>query len=316
VAFDADPPGRPKVDRPEAAPPKADPPAEMTLARRMWQLFEPVHAVTYFAPEAVAAYSDAGLRGFWRSYFAGRAAPLGAPDAAPVTASFFVFAPAMVARALPDVWSRITPERALETRLAGARAALAQPTAGIDPDRLARLAELMRTAARNVAVGGRPLAAANQALPWPDDPVGILWQATTILREHRGDGHVAALVTAGLDGIEATVWRTALGEGPGRADFQRARGHTDADWDAAADRLRERGWLDRTGGPTERSRLARLGIESVTDRLAEPTWHALGPENVAECAAALAPIAARAAETIRWPNPIGLPDPRAGAGPD
>ena len=69
------------------------------VARHLWQLYEPLHAVTYFAPEARAAFVGAGLRGFWRGYFAGRAAPLGAVPAAPVTALFYSFAPAMVARA-------------------------------------------------------------------------------------------------------------------------------------------------------------------------------------------------------------------------
>lgn len=86
----------------------------------MWTLFEPIHAVTYFAPEARAAFEEAGLRGFWRGYFAGRAAPLGPTGAAVVTASFFNFAPAFVARAIPAVWDLIAPEDALATRLAGA----------------------------------------------------------------------------------------------------------------------------------------------------------------------------------------------------
>src|SRR6266704_3117857 len=103
------------------------------MARSMWTLFEPIHAVTYFTAEARSAYEQAGLRGFWRGYFAGRAAPLGvagaggaaaaptgAASAAVVAASFFNFAPAFVARAIPGVWELITPEEALRVRLAGA----------------------------------------------------------------------------------------------------------------------------------------------------------------------------------------------------
>ncbi|MBU3868624.1 hypothetical protein KN815_32615, partial [Streptomyces sp. 4503] len=101
-----------------------------TTARTMWALFEPIHAVAYFAPEAKAAYEAGGLRGFWRGYFAGRAAPLGPVGPEPVVAAFFTFAPAMVARALPDVWSLTTPERALELRRTGAAAALARLLAG------------------------------------------------------------------------------------------------------------------------------------------------------------------------------------------
>src|SRR3984957_15417585 len=98
--------------------------ATAQTARSMWTLFEPIHAVTYFAPEARSAFEQAGLRGFWRGYFAGRAAPLGPAGAAVVTASFFNFAPAFVARAVPGIWDLITPEEALRTRLAGAAEAL------------------------------------------------------------------------------------------------------------------------------------------------------------------------------------------------
>src|SRR5574342_764117 len=97
---------------------------EITTARRMWVLFESVHAVTYFAPEARAAFEAAGLRGFWRGYFAGRAAPLGPVNAAPVIALFNSFSPSMVQRAIPDVWTRAMPDAALAARVDGAASAL------------------------------------------------------------------------------------------------------------------------------------------------------------------------------------------------
>jgi hypothetical protein len=281
-----------------------------SVARRMWRLFEPVHAVTYFAPQAIDAYAAAGLTGFWRGYFAGRAAPLGPVAAPPVVACFFGFAPTMVARALPGVWSRISPERALAARLDGARAALEPAVAGIPDAAIGRVAELMRAVAEHVDVPGRVLAAANAALPWPSDPLDTLWHATTILREHRGDGHVAALVTAGLDGAEVAVWRTSLGAAIGRADYQNVRGWSDDDWTAATERLRARGWLDDDDAPTERALLAEHSIEATTDHLAQPAWATLGPKAVAECVATLTPIAVRAADVMRWPNPIGVPDPR------
>ncbi len=150
------------------------------MARRMWRLFEPVYALTSLAPASLAAFQDAGLRGFWRAYFAGRAAPLGPVGAAPVIGAFFNFAPTMVARALPGVWTRISPDAALTARLAGARTALAPLLAPTDPDELADLTALMRAAAEQVTVAGRVLAAANTALPWPDDSAGVLWQAANI----------------------------------------------------------------------------------------------------------------------------------------
>lgn len=279
------------------------------MAQRMWRLFEPVHAVTYFAPASMAAWEDAGVRGYWRGYFAGRAAPLGPVGAGPVVGSFFGFAPAMVARALPDVWTRISPQRALAVRLDGARAALGPLLADVDPDAVAELAALLRSVAQRAPVAGRVLGAANAALPWPDDPIGALWHATTILRELRGDGHVAALVTAGLDAPESLVWRVSRG-GTDRAFYQQIRGWTDDEWDAAADRLRARGWLDAAGAPTETALAAAVELENTTDRLASDAWDALDPEAVDHVVKLLAPIAEGAAGLLMWPNPVGVPDPR------
>ncbi|CAI7977999.1 conserved hypothetical protein [Frankia sp. Hr75.2] len=283
--------------------------AEENVAQEMWRLFEPVHAVTYFAPGCLQAWQDAGLRGYWRAYFAGRVAPLGPVGPGPVVGSFFGFAPAMVARALPDVWTRISPEKALAVRLSAATAVLGPLVAEIDQAGLAELAGLLRAAAERVPVAGRVLGAANAALPWPEDPLEIIWHAATVLREHRGDGHVAALVTAGLDGPESLVWRVSRG-GTDRAFYQRIRGWTDEEWDAAADRLRARGWLDPTGTPTDAALRAARELEATTDRLARSPWDTLGPDATRRTAALLAPIAQATAPLLLWPNPVGVPDPR------
>src|SRR5439155_23094545 len=93
-------------------------------ARRLWRLLEPYHAATYFAPEARQAFKDAGLRGFWMGYFAGRAAPMGTVGPGVVTATFFGFEPSMVAKALPDAWGFANVDTVLEARLAGVDGAL------------------------------------------------------------------------------------------------------------------------------------------------------------------------------------------------
>lgn len=273
-----------------------------SVPRTMWTLFEPIHAVTYFAPQARAAFEAANLRGFWRGYFAGRAAPLGAVGAAPVRALFFGFAPGMVARALPDVWSRATPERSLHARLDGARAALGAILGDADA---AAAAALLREAATGVPTGGRALGAANAALPWPDDDLGVLWQAATVLREHRGDGHVAALLVAGFDGAETPAWRAAVDSG--RDYLQPARGWTDEEWTAAVDRLRGRGLLGDDGSATPEAVALRDSIEATTDRLAAEPWTRLGPERTEELRAALYPLAKAARASLPPDNPIGLP---------
>jgi hypothetical protein len=272
----------------------------MNPVRHLWSLIEPLHAVTYFSPEARAAYEEVGLRGFWRGYFAGRAAPLGAVDAAPVTALFFGFAPRMVERALPDLWSRITPREALRCREAGAVSSLRSHTNAETADVLWSVASAARTS-------GRALAAANAALPAPEDPHARLWLAATILREHRGDGHVAALVAAGVDGCESLVWRAAI-DGQ-RAELQGNRGWTDGEWEAARESLAARGWVDADGRATAPGRDAHAGMEALTDGMAEQPWTVLSPEERADLIAALEPAAAALRAVVPYPNAMGVPAP-------
>ena len=275
-----------------------------SVARRMWRLYEPIHAVTYFAPQARAAYEEAGLRGFWRGYFAGRAAPMGPVGPGPVYATFFGFHRAMVDRALPDVWRRLEPAGVLRARLDGARRALA---ALLDDELTATVteaAELLREAASAVDLAGRPLAAANADLAWPDDPLGTLWQAATVLREHRGDGHVAALLTNGLDGVESLVWRASVDSD--RQTLQPARGWSDAEWDAARRRLVDRGWLDDAGTATAAASTARDEIERLTDALAAAPWRWLGSDRTAHLTRLLTPICAAVADGLPYPNAVGL----------
>src|SRR2546423_4467551 len=220
--------------------------------RHMWTLFEPIHDVTYFHPAARAAFEEAGLRGFWRGYFAGRAAPLGPVPAAPVIAAFFSFAPHMVRRALPDVWTRASPERTLDARLRGAVDALRRLAADTLPDpHLTEAVELIEAATSPLEPAGRVLGAANAALPRPDEPLARLWQATTILREQRGDEHIAALVTAGLTGCPSIVLRSGLGLGPG--PMQGARGWSDQGWGPAPPPIPPRGWAHAPEAATPRS---------------------------------------------------------------
>jgi hypothetical protein len=272
----------------------------------MWTLFEPIHAVTYFAPEARSAYERAGLRGFWRGYFAGRAAPLGAASAAVVTASFFNFAPAFIARAVPGVWELITPGEALRVRTAGATEALQGLLAGREAD-AAAAADLLWRAIGELDFSGRVLGAATVALPVPGDGLARLWHAATVLREHRGDGHFAALAAADVDGCEAVALRCGLDLR--REDLQPVRGWTDDAWDEALARLAERGWIGVDGELTSAGRQAHAAVENATDWAAARPWARLGPETTAEIAAVLTPLALACASVVPYPSPIGVPAP-------
>ena len=282
-----------------------------STARSMWTLFEPIHAVTYFAPEARSAYEQAGLRGFWRGYFAGRAAPLGTASAAVVTASFFNFAPAFVARAIPGVWELITPDEALRVRMAGATGALSRLLAGREAD-ADTAADLLWRAIGKLDFSGRVLAAADAALPVPgagSSGPARLWQAATVLREHRGDGHFAALAAADIDGCEAVVLRCCLDLR--REDLQPVRGWTDEAWDDALSRLAVRGWVGADGALTSAGREAHAAVENATDRAAARPWARLGPETTAELVTVLTPLAQTCASVLPYPSPIGVPAPSA-----
>ena len=156
---------------------------------------------------------------------------------------------------------------------------------------------------------GRVLAGANADLPWPDEPLDRLWHAATILREHRGDGHVAALLTAGVDGCESLVWRAALDGDDLRASMQPARGWTDEEWQAAADRLRDRGWLTADDSATTTARTSYAEVEALTDRLAAGPWQRLGSEATEHCARVLEPLVARVWAVLPEDNPIPLRRP-------
>jgi hypothetical protein len=283
-------------------------PAEV---RELWRTTEPYHAVAYFAPEVVEAEARLGLKGFWMGYFSGRAAPMGAVGPAVVVATFFNFAPWMVERALPDAWQLASPAAVVASRFDGVDQALRGllgPLVGSEELRTA--AALARAAADACATEGRPLAAAWAGVAPPDDPHLALWLALSVLREHRGDGHVAALVEDGLDGCEVHPLLVAEG-GSTRAMQQRARGWDDEQWEAAVDRLVERGWLDQEGKLTELARGRREVIEAATDRLATAPWAALGRTRLDHFAQAMSPLhAAIAAHAlIPYPNPMGLTAP-------
>ncbi|HLU56200.1 MAG TPA: hypothetical protein VKZ81_12120 [Pseudonocardia sp.] len=273
--------------------------------RELWRLLEAVHAVVYFAPEARDVYGELGLRGFWMGYFASRSAALGTPGPRLVTALFHGFAPRMVERALPRAWEIVEPGRVLDTRARLARSALA-PHAGAAP-RLAAAADRLAGLLADLDVAGRPLAAAHLDVPAPADEVGRLWHATTVLREYRGDGHVAALVAAQVDGVEAhLLHRASLLER--QREF---RGWTEEEWAAAADRLRARGLLDDAGEPTARGREFRAGIEQSTDRSAAAALRNVDDAELTELTDALGPLARSIADAgaVPYPNAMGVARP-------
>jgi hypothetical protein len=276
-------------------------------ARELWALLEPIHAVTYFSPEPLEAFRAAGYRGFWMGYFAGRAAPLGPAGAGVVHAVFYNFSPERVARAVPSAWDFAPPAVALEARERGSVAALRRHLgpAAADPG-LARAAELASLAAGAAPLEGRVLFAANHALPEPEDPLSRLWHAATLLREHRGDGHVAALMSAGIGGRESHVFH-ALSSGTPREVYTVARDFDDEEWTGHVEALRSRG-LANDQGLTPAGAGLKAEIERLTDDLAAPAYDVLSDTERDELATLLRPVARAVVQSGELPldSPMGL----------
>jgi hypothetical protein len=282
------------------------------LARRAWTLYEPIHAIVYFASEAPEHYKAAGLRGGWMGYFASRSAPMGAVSAGLVTAVFYNFRPEMVARAIPDAWQFSSPELALTARTAVADAALRRLWGdAVDGAEVRDAADAMTAVARALRGGGRPIYTATAALDEPEAPHLKLWHACTLLREHRFDGHVAALTVHGLDGLESLVTAIATGSGVDVPTIRSFRGWTEEEWAAGVERLQRRGVLDAAGGLTVEGRHLRSDVEAMTDRLAADVWMSLDETSRERLFASLRKLSMllENEDGIRYPNPIGVPRP-------
>ena len=249
---------------------------DTAVARKTWRTLEPYHGLVYFAPEPVAAYAGIGIEGR-TGYFASRAAPMGAVATEVVQATFFNFHPRLVRTAMEGAWSTVSPDQVLAARLEGADGAL-RAVLGDDMVTGAEVAEaagLAREAAAACTLEGRPLYAGHASLPWPDAPHLALWHAISLLREFRGDGHLACLLVEGLDGCEALVVHGASGE-VAPSVLQTSRAWPEEEWAAASERLVARGWIDGSGGLTPVGLEGRQRIEDRTDALAMAPWEALG----------------------------------------
>jgi hypothetical protein len=279
----------------------------MSFARSLWSRIETLHAVTYFGSETVEAGRAAGLSGFWMGYFGFRAAPMGAVGSGVIEATFFNFAPSFVERWVPEVWQRASPQSLVEARGRAAAATLVSLAPSIAAIAVDVNVDLRRGAAR-CGGAGHPLCAANQRVSLPDDPVAALWQLCTLLREHRGDGHVAALTAEGLDGVEAHVL-IALDQDRPAEDLQRTRGWTADDWARAVTRCQARRLVDGGGRLSPAGREVRQRVEATTDRLAEFPWEDFDDRQRDRLLAVLDPAAEAVARSglIPYPNPMGLP---------
>jgi hypothetical protein len=261
------------------------------VARRLFELTEPISLVNFFAQEPADSMAALGLRNYWDGYFAGRSAPLGLVPAEVVHAAFYSFTLNEVARHIPKVWEMTTPEAAHAARERGCVAALRRILGDLaETPGLVRAAELLARASTSATTNGRVMYAGLRALPTPEHPVARLWHAANMLREHRGDGHVVALVSEAIGGTEAHVL-SALHMGIYPAEsFGRIHHLPKPHLDDVMDGLHNRGLLDASGRLTDTGRATKARIESLTDALAEAPYEGLAPLELDELIAVLEPI--------------------------
>ena len=260
----------------------SSPTAVTSHARRAYETLEPLHILVYFNPGLGAAQERTGLEPY-AFYVGARAAPMGECVSAVVTSAFMNFSPALIDAAWP---------KAIAYGLEGVSQArydmLDEQLRAILGDRvedpaIAQAAAVFAEAAAALPRSGRPLASAWAAAPAPTAPYLALWHHLAVLREWRGDNHIAALVEHGLGGLDAAVFHesrlpdpTVVRRTMGRRMVLLTRGYTDADWEAAVDRLVARGLTER--GDSATPVLTATGaalyddIEAITDAIGEPVW--------------------------------------------
>src|SRR6476469_7447845 len=262
-----------------------------SIARRMFELVEPIGVIPYSADEPNEAMFALGFTNYWDTYFAGRAAPLGLVPAEVVDALFYNFAPGEVARHIPKVWRTTTPEAATAARQKGCVNALRRILGdGVESPSFARATELLIKAATSAPYEGRPMYAALRAIPIPDDVVARLFHAASLLREHRGDGHIAALMIEGVGGLEAHVL-FALDMGMPAENFGRIHHLPPAQLATVVDGMRDRDLIGEDGWLSKQGRAVKQRVEALTDSLAAKPYERLEPDELDELDAGLEPLA-------------------------
>jgi hypothetical protein len=246
------------------------------------------HRLVYFVPEAAEEYAALGVTGRG-GYFASRVAPLGAVANEVIVATFYNFAPRAVSAAMPGVWSATTPPALQDARFRAVDRALKRIGFTMSSAEIDEARSIIDPVVAGLDYAGKPLAAANAAIALPTDPLLALWQQVTIIREWRGDAHIALLVANGVGPCECMVLQVGTGRFP-LAVTMATREWNQAEWAGAIRVLSARGWVDASGAMTPEGTAAREAIEDDTNRLCEPIWNVVGEAKTARLAEIIWPM--------------------------
>ncbi|WIX79545.1 hypothetical protein QRX50_01660 [Amycolatopsis carbonis] len=272
-------------------------------AKKFKGTFDTLHSLIYFVPEAEEHLTAAGLRPGRMTYFASRSAPMGAVKADVVAATFYNFNPEIIERHIPCAWTLATPEQITEARFNAVDAALSRLLGDeIHAETTAEAAELAREATDGCRPEGRALYAGHASLAWPEKPHLVLWHALTLMREHRGDAHVAALMLHGLDGLAALVTHVASGAGFTPDMAKSTRGWSDEQWDAEVARLANQGVIGPDGDLTDKGTDLRERVEAATNAASEGPWRHLGEEKSTRLAELCRPLSRAVVKAGAFPR--------------
>ncbi|WP_017975904.1 SCO6745 family protein [Actinopolyspora halophila] len=253
------------------------------ISREAKQALEAPHSMIYFAPEAERETTALGLEPGAMAYFAARAAPMGPVGPGVVSATFYNFNPELVAMCVPKAWSIADPAEIVAARFRAASAALERMLGSetLNSETVREAAELATRATEGCSPAGKPLFAAHADLSCPEQPHLRLWHALTLLREFRGDAHIAALQQAGIGPLEALVLQNATGRGMNASTLRRTRHWSEQEWETTRRELSERGLLDDSGELSTEGQDLLERIEEATDEAALPPWRHLGSTEAA-----------------------------------
>ncbi len=272
------------------------------LSRAFYQAYEPVHSAIYFVQAAQDAYADAGLKPGWMGYFASRSAPMGRVGAEVVAATFYSFAPGLVARSIPSAWELASPEQVTEARLRAVGAMMSTALADEDAGGLDRLCGTLEPVATALPIAGHPLYGGHLSVQLVDDPAVRLWQIVTLFREHRGDTHMALLAGNGLSSMEANIIHHLDGRAT-KEFLTRSRGYREEDWSAGVADLAARGLVAADGTAlTAAGTNLKARIEAATDELSAHALDALGQEGLHQVMQELGAIS----DAVRKAHPLPI----------
>ncbi len=263
---------------------------DRSIVRTVHMAINMTHRPVYFVPEANEEYAALGVEPGRGTYFASRTAPMGVVPDEVILATFYNFSEQAVRTAeVGKVWAGALPDALQAARFRAVRRSFERVGCTLSVEHIAEARALIDPVVAGLSLAGKPLAAANAAVPLPDDALLALWQQVTIIREWRGDVHIALLIANDIGPCECMVLQVGTGRFP-LGITQATRMWNEEEWAQAIVGLNARGWVAADGSMTSEGTAAREHLEDETDRVCAPIWKSIGEAGAKRLAELLDPI--------------------------